>query len=121
MSLKSEIPRQSPNTNGFNNQIVVQWSSPVVETSAGEPLISTRLFAGAKCSAWLVSKESPRISGFKPSYTKICYIVAPHSPVVVPLKSNTQKNHKGYKNPLFPILRGDLTYVQLCLHIYVCQ
>jgi len=30
-----------------------------VETSAGEPLISTRPFAVTKCSAWLVSNEYP--------------------------------------------------------------
>jgi hypothetical protein len=30
-----------------------------VEMSAGEPLISMKLFAVAKCSTWLVSKESP--------------------------------------------------------------
>jgi len=34
----------------------------VVETSAAEPLISTRLFAVTKWSAWLVSKESPPVS-----------------------------------------------------------
>ena len=51
---KSDSPRQSPNTNGFNNHYAVQWSNPVVETSAGGPLISMRLFAGGKCSACLV-------------------------------------------------------------------
>ena len=56
---KSDNPKQSPNTNGFNNHYAVQWSNPVVETSAGGPLISMRPFAGGKCSAWLVSKESP--------------------------------------------------------------
>ena len=30
-----------------------------METSAGEPLISTRPFAVTKCSAWLMSNESP--------------------------------------------------------------
>ena len=30
-----------------------------METSAGEPLISTRPFAVTKCSAWLVSNEYP--------------------------------------------------------------
>jgi hypothetical protein len=50
-----------------------------VETTAGEPLISTRPFAGTKWSAWLVSKESPRLSGSKHSYTKnlLQYLTAP--------------------------------------------
>jgi hypothetical protein len=60
-----------------------------VETSAELPF-TTRPFAVAKCSAWLVSKESPRsvrpgkcrknphlFSGSKPSYTKICQCIAP--------------------------------------------
>jgi hypothetical protein len=47
----------------FNNHLSVQRSSPVVETSAGVPLISVRPFAVPKWSAWLVSKESPRLSG----------------------------------------------------------
>ena len=58
MSLKNESPRQSPYTNGYNNHYEVQWSNPFVETSAGEPLISTRPFAVTKCLAWLVSNES---------------------------------------------------------------
>jgi hypothetical protein len=41
-----------------------------VRTSAGEPLISKRPFAPTKCSSWLVSKQSPRLLGFKGSYTK---------------------------------------------------
>ena len=41
-----------------------------METSAGEPVISMRPFAVTKCSAWLVSKESPRLSGSLPSCTK---------------------------------------------------
>ena len=56
---KSDSPRQSPNTNGFKNHYEVQWNNPVVETSAGGPLISMRPFAEGKCSDWLVSKESP--------------------------------------------------------------
>ena len=36
---------------------VVQWSNSVVETSVGEPLISTRPFTVAKCSAWLCKKN----------------------------------------------------------------
>ena len=45
-----------------------------METSVGVPLISMRPFAAAKWSAWLVSKESPRLSGSMPSYTTIRYI-----------------------------------------------
>ena len=45
-------------------------SSPIVETSAGVPLISMRPFAAANWSAWLVSKESPCFTGSLPSYTK---------------------------------------------------
>jgi len=48
-----------------------------METSAGEPLISTRPFAVTKWSAWLVSKESSRVWGSKPSYTKIYYNILP--------------------------------------------
>jgi hypothetical protein len=44
-SLKGDSPRQSPGTNSSNNYYVVQWSNPVVETSAGEPVISMRPFA----------------------------------------------------------------------------
>jgi len=56
---KSDSPRPSPNTNGFNNHCEVQWSNPVVETSAGEQLISMWPFA----EGWLVSKEShPSVS-----------------------------------------------------------
>jgi hypothetical protein len=81
LSLKSDNPRQTPDTSGVNNHYFVQWSNPVVETNAGEPLVSMRTFAIAKCSAWLVSKEFLCLLGSKPSYSKICYSVAPHPPV----------------------------------------
>ena len=81
---KSDSPRQSPNTNGFNSHYAVQWNNPVVKTSAWGPLISMRPFAGGKCSAWLVSKECPRLWGSKPSYTKICYSSDSHPGVRVP-------------------------------------
>jgi len=56
----------------------VQGSSPVVETSAGVPLMSMRPFAAAKWLAWLVSKESLRLSGSLPNYTKSAtYFTAP--------------------------------------------
>jgi hypothetical protein len=79
--LKSDSPLQSPDTNGVNNHYVVRWGNPVVETSAVEPLISMHLFAVAKCSAWIVLIEILRHLSSKPSYTKICYSVAPHPPV----------------------------------------
>jgi len=66
-------------------------SCPVVETSAGEPLISKRPFAVAKWSAWLVSKESPFLWGSMPSYTQI-YNILPHFPVVVSLQTAHKKH-----------------------------
>jgi len=49
-----------------------------VETSAGIPLISMRPFAAAKWSAWLVSKESPLLSGCLLNYTQSAiYLTAP--------------------------------------------
>ena len=84
-------------------------SCPVVETSAGEPLISKRPFAVGKWSAWLVSKESPFLWGSMPSYTQI-YNILPHSPVIVSLQT-------AHKNTLFPIWCEDETNVQECLHM----
>jgi len=69
---------------------MVQWDSLFVETSAGETPISTRPFAVTKCSAWLVSKESPRHSGCKPSYTKSATI-SYCAPCCRPLTDSTQK------------------------------
>ena len=66
LSLKSDSPRQSPGINGVNNHYCLQWSNPVVEPNAGEPLISMRTFAVAKCCAWLVSKEFLCLLGSKP-------------------------------------------------------
>jgi len=86
-----------------------------VETSAGEPLISTRPFAVTKCSARLVSNESPRLSGSKPSYTEMCYNILPH-PCRRLLTGSTHK-HSVYNNPLFPILWEDERNVQDCLHM----
>jgi len=39
----SDSRRQSPYDNSFNNYYVIQWSSPVVETGAGELLICEAL------------------------------------------------------------------------------
>jgi len=55
-------------------------SNPIVETSAGVPLISMRPFAAAKWSAWPVwcQKSPPRFTGSLPSYTKSAtYLTAP--------------------------------------------
>ena len=43
--------RRCSNTNGFNNQYIVQCSNPVLERSAAETLIVTRPVATAKYSA----------------------------------------------------------------------
>ena len=107
LSLRSDSPRKSTNTNGFNNHYVVRWNNLVVETIAGEPLISMRSFAVANCSTWLVSKESPLLSSSKPSYIKICYSIAPQSPALVSLQSSIQKT-QGLQKPSLQILREDL-------------
>ena len=75
---------------------MVQWNSPVVETSAGEPLISTRPFAVMKWSAWLVSKKSPLLWDANPRYTKIYYNVLPHPVPSSPYRQHT-KNTKFTK------------------------
>ena len=68
-----------------------------METSAGEPLISTRPSAVTKWSAWLVSKESPpRLSGSKHSYTESCCNILPH-PCRCLLTGSTQKTLKSTK------------------------
>ena len=41
-----------------------------METSAGESLMSMRPFVVTKCSARLVSRVSPSVWGYKPSYTE---------------------------------------------------
>jgi hypothetical protein len=50
---------------------MVQWSSPVVKTSVGNPLFSTKRFSVTKCSPWLVSKQSPRLLRSELSYKEI--------------------------------------------------
>jgi hypothetical protein len=69
---------------------MVQWSSPVVKTNAGEPLISKMPFAVTKCSPWLASKQSPRLLGSKLSYTEICYSILPHLLPSSPYRQHTQ-------------------------------
>jgi hypothetical protein len=113
-SLKSDSPRQSPNTKSL---ITTVWYNEVGQLSRGEQLLSMCPFAVVKYSAWLVSKVSPHPWGSKSSYTEICYSTLPHLPVVVSLQYSTQKKHKGYKNSLFLIVREDLTTVQECLHV----
>jgi hypothetical protein len=82
-----------------------------VETSAGEPLISTRPFAVTKCSAWLVSNESSRLSGSKHSYTESTAVLHPT------LLSSPYK--PAYKNtrvtkPSVPNIVGRRNNVQEC-------
>jgi hypothetical protein len=63
-----------------------------VEMSAGEPLISMKLFAVAKCLAWLVSKQSPVSS------LVILNSAAVLLPTLLSSPDNTAHNvHKGYK------------------------
>jgi hypothetical protein len=86
-----------------------------VQTCAGDTLISTWPFASTKCSAWLVSKESPRVSGFKAGYTKSATASHPTLLSSSPY-SLSHKKAQGLKMPLFPTLKTK-TYVQECLHI----
>ena len=77
-----------------------------METSARERQISTQPFAVTKCSAWLVSNESPQISGSKSSYTEICYNIIPH-----PLSSSPYRQHTktlGLQKFSFPNIVGSL-------------
>jgi len=73
-----------------------------VETSAGEPLISTQPFAVTKCSAWLVLNESPHLSGSKPCYTEICYNILLHPPYRQYTKT------LGLQKPSVPNIMGSL-------------
>jgi len=61
----------------FNNHLNVQGSSPVVETSAGVPLISMRPFVVPKWPAWLVSKESQVSQASSPVIQKSATISYP--------------------------------------------
>jgi hypothetical protein len=114
LSLKSDSPRQSPNTNGFSNHYIVQWSDPVVQTSAGEPVTSAASFAVAKCSAWLVSKESPISRASRLAILKSATVSHPtllsSSPYIL-----AHKKHKGYKCLCSPY------YTYRNVGIYVCQ
>jgi hypothetical protein len=71
-----------------------------VETSAGKSLISTRPFAATKWSAWLVLKESPRLSGSKHSYTESATI-SYCTPCRLLLTDSTQKT-PGLQKPSVP-------------------
>jgi len=103
-SLRSDSPWQSPSTDSFNNHQVVQWSNSVVETRAGEQQFLWGPSLSRSGRPGWCRKNSPRLWGSKPSYTEFCYSVASHPPALVSLQCSTQKKHKGYKNPLFPIL-----------------
>ena len=75
----------------------------VVETSAREPLISTRPLAVAKCWAWLVSKEFNVCQA--PSLVILKFATVSH-PTLLSSPDNpahTKKN-SGYKKTLIPII-----------------
>jgi len=81
-----------------------KWVSLIVETSAGVPLISMRTFAVPKRSAWLLSNESPCLSGSLPSCTKSATI-SYSNPCRRLLTDSTQKL-LGLQKPSVPkILR----------------
>jgi len=77
-----------------------------------------RPFAVTKCSAWLVSNESPRLQGSKLSYIEICYNIISHPPAVISLRT-AQKNTTVYENPPFPKLWENNTTMQECLHMVI--
>ena len=76
-----------------------------MESSAGEPLISMRPFAVTKWSAWLMSKESPCLSGSKPSYTKSATI-SYRTPCRRLLTDSIQKKILGLQKPSVPNIVG---------------
>ena len=75
-----------------------------METSAAEPLISIRPFAVTKWSAWLVSKESPRLSGSLPSYTKSATIS--YCNACRRLLTDSIQKTLGLQKPSFPNIVG---------------
>jgi hypothetical protein len=77
-----------------------------VETSAGEPLISTRLFAVTKCSAWLVSNESPISQAPSPVIVKSATI-SHRTPCRRHLTDSTQKT-LCLQKPTVPNIMGSL-------------
>jgi hypothetical protein len=83
---------------------MLQWSSPFVQTSAGEPLTSTSPFVAKKRSAWLVSKESPRLWVSKRSYTESATIFY-RTPCRRLLTDSTQKT-TGLQKPSVPNIMG---------------
>jgi hypothetical protein len=90
---------------------MVQWSSPVVKTNAGELLVSKRPFAATKCCPWLVSKQSPhlpipRLLGSKLSYTESRYNILPHLLPSSPYRQHTETLQ--LKKPSVPNITGRL-------------
>jgi hypothetical protein len=75
-----------------------------VETSAGEPLISRRPFAVTKCSAWLVSNESPVSQAPSPVILKSATI-SYRTPCRRLLTDSTQKT-RGLQKPSIPNIMG---------------
>ena len=75
-----------------------------METSAGEPLISTRPFAVTKCSTWLVSNESPVSQAPSPVILKSATI-SYRTPCRRVLTDSTQKNTR-FTKPSVPNIMG---------------
>jgi len=88
-----------------------------VDLNTSEPLIYTRSFAVTKWSAWLMSKESLQVWGSKPSYTKICYSITPHSPSVVTSQSSTQQA-LALQKPSVPSIVEKTE--QTCRNVCIC-
>ena len=82
-----------------------------METSAGIPQTFIRPFVAAKWSAWLVSKESPLLSGSLLSYTQSAtYLTAP-------LPSSPYREHTKNTRVTETFCFQDQTNVQECMHM----
>ena len=75
-----------------------------METSAGEPLISMRPFAVTKCSAWLVSNESPVSHASSPVILKSATVSHPTLLSLSPYKQHTKT--LGSQTPSVPNIVG---------------
>jgi len=85
-----------------------------VETSAGELLISTRPFAVTKCSAWLVSNESP-VSQAPSLVTLKSATISYRTPAVFSLEA-AHKKTLCLQKPSVPNIMGRRKNVQECLY-----
>ena len=82
----------------------MQWISLVVGTSAGERLISTRTFAVTKCSARLLSKDTP-VSQAPRKVTLNSATISYRTNCRRLLTDNTQKT-PGLQKPSVPNIMG---------------